>query len=103
MNCIKSHIQYFKDNPNGYWFKRNLYGWGWTPVKWQGWLVIAGFVAVLVVSDLSLMSIQSPTDADITWFFVEVVASITLLLWICYKKGERPRWQWGLPKDSNQN
>ena len=21
-----------------YWFKARLYGWGWVPVKWQGWL-----------------------------------------------------------------
>lgn len=36
MSLIKNCVEYLKDNPEGYWFKRKLYGWGWTPAKWQG-------------------------------------------------------------------
>ena len=43
---FKKYWQYLKDNPEGYWFKRKLYGWGWVPVKWQGWLVIAISIAI---------------------------------------------------------
>ena len=28
---IKEYIAYLKDNPQGYWFKARLYGWGWAP------------------------------------------------------------------------
>ena len=38
---IKEYIAYLKDNLKRYWFKSKLYGWGWVPVKWQGWLVVA--------------------------------------------------------------
>lgn len=44
---IKEYIAYLKDNPQGYWFKAKLYGWGWAPVKWQGLLVIAISIAIL--------------------------------------------------------
>jgi len=36
---LKKYIAYLKDNPKRYWFKAKMYGWGWTPVKWQDWLV----------------------------------------------------------------
>ena len=32
---LRQYIQYLKDNPQGYWFRRKLFGWGWVPVKWQ--------------------------------------------------------------------
>ena len=50
---FKESIAYLKDNPHGYWFKAKLYGWGWVPVKWQGWLVVAvaiGFLEIMAVS-----------------------------------------------------
>lgn len=36
---LKEYLEYLKDNPKHLWFKRKLYGWGWVPVRWQGWLV----------------------------------------------------------------
>ena len=30
---LKQYIAYLKDNPQGYWFKAKLYGWGWVPVN----------------------------------------------------------------------
>ena len=44
---IKECIAYLKDNPRGYWFKAKLYGWGWVPVKWQGWLGVVIGIAIL--------------------------------------------------------
>ena len=96
MNLIKKHIEYWKNNPNGYWFKRKLYGWGWFPVKWQGWLSIAIFILFILVSSLDMKSNSGPTDAEITWFLFKVILSVMILIYICYKKGEKPRWQWGL-------
>ena len=45
---INKYIEYFKNNPEGYWFKRKIYGWGWTPVKWQGWVTILVFVVLMI-------------------------------------------------------
>lgn len=33
--------------PSTYWFPAKRYGWGWGfPVTWQGWAVLAAFVAL---------------------------------------------------------
>lgn len=93
MNLFKQYQEYVKDNPNGLWFKRKLYGWGWTPVKWQGWLVILIFVLFMFLNVSNLG--QFPTDSETTWFLFRILISVILLIIICYKKGEKPKWQWG--------
>ena len=96
MELIKEHLEYWRGNPKGFWFRRKLYGWGWFPVKWQGWFVIAIFILFILVSSLQLQSNPSPTDAGITGFMFKVFLSVIILILVCYKKGERPRWQWGI-------
>lgn len=35
----------------GYWFARKLYGYGATPVTWQGWLTtLAYFIAIAAIA-----------------------------------------------------
>lgn len=97
MKHFKDCCEYLKDNPEGYWFKRKLYGWGWVPVKWQGWLVILAFVAYLVEVGTSLAPNPEPTESELMWFFVKVFGSVIVLILICYKTGESPKWMWGLP------
>ncbi|HAU66210.1 MAG: hypothetical protein UT30_C0013G0011 [Candidatus Uhrbacteria bacterium GW2011_GWF2_39_13] len=100
---IKKYIDYLKDNPQGYWFKARLYGWGWIPMKWQGWVVVACFVVVLLLNgfyfDSKIPTGSDPRVVDLVIFFGVLLVSITILFSICYKKGEKPRWQWGPPKD----
>ena len=91
--------KYLTDNPQGYWFKRKLYGWGWIPVTWQGWLVIAAFVVYLCWLAFSLK--EHPGQSDVAQFIVEVIVGVVVLIFICYKKGESPKWQWGIPKEKN--
>jgi hypothetical protein len=98
MNLFKKYIEHWKDNPNGYWFKRKLYGWGWVPVKWQGWLTIAIFILFILLSSLDLKSDSNLADTKITEFLFKVVLLIIILIFICYKKGEKPKWQWGIKK-----
>jgi len=40
MQFFNDYIEYVRDNPRRYWFKRKLFGWGWTPVTRQGWAVV---------------------------------------------------------------
>ena len=93
---FRRHIAYLKDNPQGYWFKAKLYGWGWTPVTWQGWLVIAIYIIAIIFFALTLDENSPPREIAFT--FILPVAILTGLLFrICYKTGEKPRWQWGPP------
>jgi len=44
---LANYLEYLKDNPNKYWFRRKLYGWGWTPATWQGWLTLLIFILII--------------------------------------------------------
>ncbi|MDB5254171.1 MAG: hypothetical protein JWL80_237 [Parcubacteria group bacterium] len=86
-----------ESNSHNIWFKRKTYGWGWTPVTWQGWLAIFVYIILVVISALTLDD-QSPTR-EVMFNFALPVALLTFaLIWLAYKKGERPRWQWGNKK-----
>lgn len=97
MGIIRKYIEYLKENPEGYWFKRKLYGWGWVPARWQGWVVIGVYVGILILLGSTLD--ENSSDREAVFMFVLPLLILTsALITICYKKGEKPRWQWGLPK-----
>ncbi len=91
---ISIYIPYAEDNPEQYWFKRKLYGWGWTPVTWQGWFITLAYIALVIAFALTLDE-NSPTR-EVVFTFVLPVSLLTItFLRIAYKTGERPKWQWG--------
>jgi prolipoprotein diacylglyceryltransferase len=98
---LKKYVDYFKDNPQGLWFKRKIYGWGWVPVRWQGWGVIFIYIFLLtclIVSREESIPGNPDSGSNFLTFALPIIILTALLIYICYKKGERPRWQWGLPK-----
>ncbi len=95
---FKQYIKYLRDNPHGYWFKRKLYGWGWTPARWQGWLTM-GIFLTLIVSNFIRVDTRSHSASDTLINFVpRTIVLIVIFTAICFWKGEAPRWQWGNPK-----
>jgi len=76
-------------NKTTIWFPAKKYGWGWGPPNcWQGWVVIAVWVALLVCGAVLLM----PNIGR----FILCTATLTIALNImCMLKGEKPRWRWG--------
>lgn len=98
MKIIRKYIEYLKDNPEHLWFKRKLYGWGWTPARWQGWLIILVFIVFLIWNGFSLGPDENIGTEQITWFFGRIIISVSILITICYKTGEKPKWQWGASK-----
>lgn len=91
---FKDYIAYLKDNPKGYWFKRKFLGWGWIPVKWQGWLVIA----ISITFILAGIHIGEADDAPGA-VLLGIIIGAALIFGFGFWKGEKPRWQWGLPKN----
>lgn len=80
------------------WFKRKRYGWGWTPATWQGRVIT--LVYLLLVAGFSLtVNDNSPLREVLFTFILPVVLLTVTFIRIAYKKGERPRWQWGTPKE----
>jgi hypothetical protein len=95
MQIIKKYIEYLKDNPEGKWFKRKIYGWGWTPVKWQGWGVVAVGIA-FVFAGIYVGEIDDAPGAAL----IGILLGLAFILFFGFWKGEKPRWQWG-PPDKN--
>lgn len=99
---FKKYLDYFKNNPNHYWFKRKIWGWGWVPVTWQGWLntfLYIAFVLFLVFIREEAIPGNPDSGSNFLVFGLPFILSTTLFFLIAYKKGEKPKWQWGLPKD----
>lgn len=82
------------ENNKKLWFKRKNYGWGWQPATKEGWLVILVYVILFV---LIITQNYNPYNAFEVIFKIVLptILLITSLIFICYKKGEKPRWQWG--------
>ena len=73
-----------------YWFRAKRYGWGWgLPITWQGWAVFVAWFA------LFLPAIRYFIPRRPAAFLVFTVVMSLLLIAICYKTGEPPRWRWG--------
>jgi len=94
LSFITEYTRYLRDNPEGYWFKRKMYGFGWIPATKQGWGVLGVYVVFVV--GLSIWAEQNVTDAQATsHVVVPVVLATLLLLAITYRTGEPLKWQWG--------
>ena len=86
------------DGQKNLWFKRKSYGWGWTPATWQGWASTLLYVLLLVAFGLTLDQTSPPNEIVFT-FVLPIVLLTIVFIRLAYKKGEKPRWQWGKDKD----
>jgi hypothetical protein len=77
--------------PTNYWFPAKTYGWGWgPPITWQGWAVMAVFVALLFGGIAFLLPAYGHQV-----FVAYTVGLGAMLIGICWLKGEPPHWRWG--------
>jgi hypothetical protein len=97
---FKEYIKYLKDNPENYWFKRKLYGWGWVPATWQGWVVIVVYALAVTLFALTIDTNSPPREVAFTFVIPALLLTIALIR-ICYKTGEKPKWQWEMDKNQN--
>lgn len=97
---VTNYIKYLKDNPEGYWFKRKIFGWGWAPATWQGW-VITLIYAILIIGFALTIDDTSPPQEVFFTFILPVVLLTIAFIRVAYKKGEKPKWSWGFPKNND--
>jgi len=94
MSLIQEYKTYLQDNPQGYWFKRKLYGFGWVPASKQGCAVFG--VYLVFVLGLAVWAETNISDSQtVSHVIVPVVLATVLLLLITYRTGEPLKWQWG--------
>jgi uncharacterized membrane protein YhhN len=78
-----------------YWFRPKRYGYGATPVTWQGWALTLGTVAAMVAVSLCLrLTVQS------FWGLAALLAFDALALGFLFVVARRRtegefRWRWG--------
>ena len=97
---MRLYFRYIKDNPKKYWFKRKLYGWGWVPATWQGWLVTLIYAVLIIAFALTIDEKSPPQEIMFTLILPFVLLTVAFFR-IAYKKGESPKWQWGSTERKN--
>lgn len=76
------------------WFVSKRYGWGWTPSTWQGWAITLSYVLYEVILSSLIGTAFNDRPGITTFLFLTLLGTILLLI-VCYKYGETPRWRWG--------
>ncbi|HZD92178.1 MAG TPA: hypothetical protein VE224_18945 [Pseudolabrys sp.] len=78
-----------------YWFRPKRYGYGATPVTWQGWLVTLAIPASMVVVSVALR-LETGSYWALAALIAFDVAALAALALISYRKTEGGlRWRWG--------
>jgi hypothetical protein len=67
------------------WFKPKAIGWGTSPATWQGWAVLAAFIAVEALFGMVLR--------DHLAAYLVTVGTLTVLLVIFARRNTRGAWR----------
>jgi len=85
---VKAHFR----AREGYWFVPKGFGFGVTPVTWQGWAVMLGFPAALVATTRLM-----PAGVPRIIVYVALIAAFVVIT--ANKTDGGLRWRWGNDKD----
>lgn len=78
------------------WFRRKTYGWGWTPITWQGWAVTFVFILIPLLVKFIVKSLDYSKSIQNFSLLATLPLIIVGLTVVCLRYGEKPRWQWGV-------
>ncbi|WP_419254925.1 hypothetical protein ACN2C6_05665 [Caulobacter sp. ErkDOM-YI] len=75
------------------WFRTKSHGFGASPCSWEGWVVIAAFIGVMI----GLTTLPVPLTLPHRWLGVALriglIVGFILLVW---RKSDKPwAWRWG--------
>lgn len=83
---------------NKLWFRRKTYGWGWTPITWEGWFVTLLVVVIPIAIRLTLKALEVERSTQYFYAWASVPILLMGLTMICFRYGEKPKWQWGVKR-----
>jgi hypothetical protein len=79
-----------------FWFSPKTFGYGATPVTWEGWAVLAAyFVIVAAIAILFAVRRERSFAAWASWVVAMVVATSALTFVSWYKTDGSWHWRWG--------
>lgn len=85
-----------------YWFKRRRYGWGWTPVTWQGWSVLGVFLVYAIGTSVLLSLTTTLTDLQFIFTYLTLLSlGLAVMLWLTMKHSPKGKWRWGWLETDN--
>ncbi len=79
------------------WFRPHRYGIGAAPASWQGWLLVAGYMAIVLGTMWLILPHQGPLELDrLAAWLVIVAAASGVIIWVAHRTTEGGwRWRWG--------
>jgi hypothetical protein len=83
-----------RDLKSKYWFKAKSFGYGWTPCSREGWLITILFVLLLIALPFVFMEELNSGEVPVN-YLVSFFGLIFLFVYIAYRKGEKPKWNFG--------
>jgi hypothetical protein len=80
-----------------YWFRPKRYGYGATPITWEGWAIVLGFAALMAASVI-VMNRFAGVANPAGWLIWAAVVGAGVL-WLVQFSRQRTdgewRWRWG--------
>ena len=78
-----------------YWFKPREYGYGATPITWQGWAVTVATMVVVVLSSLVVPALATGAAWALSALVIDALAIAALIIVSRRKTDGEWRWRWG--------
>ena len=83
-----------------YWFKPRRYGYGATPVTWEGWaltVAVAAIVAISVVA-MNLLADRANFAVWIAWAAIIAAVVVSFVRISRQRTNGEWRWRWNAPR-----
>ena len=80
-----------------YWFRPKRYGFGATPVTWEGWAVTLGAAASIAGAVIAANLLVDKSNA-VVWLILAmlIAAAVWWFIQFCRRKTDGEwRWRWG--------
>ncbi len=79
------------------WFRPRRYGYGASPASWQGWLLVAADIAIVLGAMWVFLPHQGPLPlTNLAEWAVVAVGATAATVWISYRTTDGAwRWRWG--------
>ena len=87
-----------------YWFKPKKYGYGATPVTWEGWVATLAAAVVVAGSIVAMIQLVDKSDLMGWLLWVGLIAAITYwFVQFCrWRTDGEWRWRWGDGSDARK-
>jgi len=82
------------EKSTNFWFRPRRYGYGATPVTWQGWAAIVAFPVICAAVALALFAWAPPALSVVLFVIFMALATFGLIAFVRNKTDGEWRWNW---------